>query len=118
MGKTVFEGTTINLGKIPTFEVGGFPEDGLFMANHSELVGQFSNGKTAVANNEQIVDGIKQGVKEAVSEMLAPYLAQIAKNTRETADKEFGITQDAVGEAAAKYSREYFDRTGTGAFAY
>ena len=113
-----FDAPHISFPKIPQYAVGGFPEDGLFMANHSELVGQFSNGKTAVANNEHIVDGIKQGVKEAVSEMLAPYLAQIAKNTRETADKEFGITQDAVGEAAAKYSREYFDRTGTGAFAY
>lgn len=59
-GKTIFEGTTINLGKIPTFQVGGFPEDGLFMANHTELVGQFSNGKTAVANNEMIVAGIEE----------------------------------------------------------
>jgi len=32
------------------------------------LVGQFSNGKTAVANNEQIVSGIKQGVYQAVRE--------------------------------------------------
>ena len=47
---------------------GGFPEDGLFFANHSELVGKFSNGKTAVANNEQIVEGIKRGVSEAISE--------------------------------------------------
>ena len=47
---------------------GGFPEDGLFFANQSELVGEFSNGKTAVANNEQIISGIKQGVKEAMQE--------------------------------------------------
>ena len=47
---------------------GGFPEEGLFFANHSELVGEFSNGKTAVANNEQIISGIKQGVKEAMQE--------------------------------------------------
>lgn len=56
----------------PSFSIdwyanGGFPEDGLFMANHGEMVGQFSNGKTAVANNEQIVEGIKQGVYEAMS---------------------------------------------------
>ena len=74
---------------IPTFSIGGFPEDGLFMANHNELVGQFSNVKTAVANNEQIVSGIKYGVREAVSEVLAPYLADIAQNTRETANKDF-----------------------------
>ena len=50
---------------------GGFPEDGLFMANHGELVGQFSNGRTAVANNEQIVAGISQGVYQAVSSAMA-----------------------------------------------
>jgi len=48
------------------FATGGFPEDGLFFANHTELIGQFSNGKTAVANNEQIVEGIKEGVYEAM----------------------------------------------------
>lgn len=53
------------------FASGGFPEDGFFYANHGELVGQFSNGKTAVANNEQIVDGIRQGVFEAVSAALS-----------------------------------------------
>ena len=45
---------------IPRFAAGGFPEDGLFFANHSELVGKFSNGKTAVANNEQIIAGIEE----------------------------------------------------------
>lgn len=53
---------------LSTYATGGFPEDGLFFANHSELVGKFSNGKTAVANNEQIVEGIKRGVSEAMSE--------------------------------------------------
>lgn len=54
--------------RIPRFATGGFPEDGLFMANHGELVGRFSNGKTAVANNEQIVDGIAGGVYAANQE--------------------------------------------------
>ena len=53
---------------IPQFAIGGFPEDGLFMANHNELVGQFSNGKTAVANNQQITDGIAIAVQNANSE--------------------------------------------------
>ena len=53
---------------IPQFAIGGFPEDGLFMANHNELVGQFSNGKTAVANNQQITDGISIAVQNANSE--------------------------------------------------
>jgi len=53
--------------KLEWYAKGGFPdEDGLFMANHNELIGQFTNGKTAVANNEQIIAGIKQGVMEAM----------------------------------------------------
>lgn len=79
----------ITIGSLPTFAVGGFPEDGLFMANHGELVGQFSNGRTVVANNEQIITGIKLGVKDAVSEVLVPYLSDISKNTKETANKDF-----------------------------
>lgn len=58
----------IELLSIPRFATGGFPEDGLFMANHGELVGKFSNGKTAVANNEQIVAGITGGVYAANQE--------------------------------------------------
>ena len=55
----------INLPRI--YATGGFPEDGLFMANHNELVGRFSNGKTAVANNEQITDGIARAVYSAIT---------------------------------------------------
>ena len=38
----------------------------MFFANHDELVGQFSNGKTAVANNAQITEGIKQAAYEGM----------------------------------------------------
>lgn len=60
----------VNLSGIKgqTFATGGFPEDGIFFANSNELVGRFDNGRTAVANNEQIINGIKQGVKEAILE--------------------------------------------------
>ena len=51
---------------LPQFNDGGFPEDGLFAANRREIIGQFSNGKNVVTNNEQIVDGIAKGVYEAV----------------------------------------------------
>ena len=68
-GKTLYGGNTFgfDINHISTFATGGFPEDGLFMANHGELVGQFSNGKTAVANNAQIVEGIEAGVYRAVT---------------------------------------------------
>ena len=38
---------------------------------------------------------IKNAFKEAVGEMLAPYLADIAQNTRETADKDLLV---AIGD--------------------
>ena len=63
----------------------------MFFANHGELVGKFTNGRTAVANNTQIVEGIKYGVQEAVSQTLAPYLEAIAQNTRETANKDLSV---------------------------
>ena len=59
--------------KTPSFSLqwyakGGFPEMGqLFIANEAgpEMVGKMGN-RNAVANNNQIVDGIKNGVFEAV----------------------------------------------------
>ena len=56
---------------LPTFATGGFPEDGLFLASHHELVGSFSNGKTAVANNGQIIAGIETGVYSAMSKVMS-----------------------------------------------
>ena len=50
------------------FASGGFPEEGeLFIARESgaELVGSMG-GRAAVANNDQIVEGIRQGVYDAV----------------------------------------------------
>lgn len=59
----------VHYGRIPQFANGGFPTSGeLFMANengNSEFIGQIGN-KTAVANNDQIVEAIKQGVFEAM----------------------------------------------------
>lgn len=81
----------VSFSRIPAYEIGGFPEDGLFMANSTELVGRFSNGRTAVANNEQIIEGIQGGVARAIEVALVPYLSDIARNTRETADKDFSV---------------------------
>lgn len=58
----MFGFTAIPHLRVDWYAQGGFPEDGLFMANHGELVGRFSNGRTAVANNEQITAGIADAV--------------------------------------------------------
>lgn len=115
-----YKGYASGIGKIgfadliPAYVNGGFPEDGLFYANHGELVGEFSNGNTAVANNDQIVEGIKAGVKEAVAEVLAPYLKDIRDNTRETADKDFTTridTRTLVSEYNSRSKRNGFSFT-------
>ena len=61
----------INLPKFH-YASGGFVEDGMFFnANRHELVGDFGNGKTAVANNSMIVSGIERGVYSAVSQAMS-----------------------------------------------
>ena len=70
MGKTVYEGGEISLGKIPTFASGGFPDKGqLFLASEAgpEMVGRIG-GRTAVANKDQITDGIATAVYTANTE--------------------------------------------------
>ena len=59
---------SVDIGKIPHLATGGFPENGFFFANSTELVGRFDNGQTAVANNEQITEGIYQAVLQAMRE--------------------------------------------------
>lgn len=49
---------------------GGLVEDGLFTMNKGEVMGTFDDGTSIVANNQQIISGIKQGVYQAVSSAL------------------------------------------------
>lgn len=56
---------------IPKYSIGGFPEDGLFYANSTELVGKFKDGKTAVANNYQIEGGIEQATYKGFARAMA-----------------------------------------------
>lgn len=68
-GKEVFPGGSVQLFTIPTIqklETGGFLEDGLFTMNYGEIAGKFNNGRSVVANNEQIISGIAEGVYSAV----------------------------------------------------
>ena len=64
---------TANKWAIKAYATGGFPEDGLFFANHNELVGKFANGKTAVANNDQITSGIEQASYRGMARALAEH---------------------------------------------
>lgn len=70
-GQTIFEGGSVQLftiPPIPTMASGGYVDAGqMFIAREAgpELVGNI-NGRTAVANNDQIVSAVSQGVYSAV----------------------------------------------------
>lgn len=64
------------------FATGGFPNTGeMFLARERgpELVGRLG-GRTAVANNDQIVAGIESGVYNAVSKAMSEVLSSYAQN--------------------------------------
>ena len=88
--------------QIPTFATGGFPEDGLFMANHGELVGQFSNGKTAVANNEQITQGIAQAVFPAVYNAVRSAMSESNNGGNQMIDNRIYIGEEEVARAVTR----------------
>lgn len=102
----------VSIPKIPRFELGGFPEDGLFFANHNELVGQFSNGSTAVANNEQIIAGIEGGVERGMAKALGRN-----GSSRDVAQANIYIDGDLLFRKMIEYNNSYKRRTGKSAFA-
>ena len=75
LGKEIFPGGSIQLFTISlipnVYKEGGFIEDGLFTMNQGEIAGKFNNGKSVVANNEQIISGISQGVYDAFMKALS-----------------------------------------------
>lgn len=86
---------------IPKFEKGGFIEDGLFTMNQGEIAGRFNNGKSVVANNQQIVDGIAQGVYQAMMQA-----------SRDEQDKPIQVTVVMDGKTVAKSVNKYNDGKG------
>ena len=75
-----------------------FPEDGLFMANRKELVGQF-NGRNAVVNNYQIESGIEKAVYNG-------YMRAHAQDTREVSVLEEILTAVREGKTISIDGRE------------
>ena len=93
-----------SFGETPKYASGGFPEDGFFYANHNELVGQFSNGRTAVANNEQIVEGISNGVSQA-NEETNSLLRENNRLMRQLLSKDSTIDVSTIASAFNRQNR-------------
>lgn len=103
----------VSFGKIdmPTYEQGGFPESGqAFIARENgipEMVGTIGR-RTAVANNEQIVDSVANGVAEANSEQNA-LLREQNNLLRALLEKDSGVYLDgrSLSNSVEKYKREH-----------
>ena len=123
-GTTVFSGGTLNLGRIPTFAQGGFPEDGWFRASQGEMLGKFDNGQSVVANNNQITDGISAAVQRGNQQMIGYMQEEIVELRKQNeflmqiAGKSFGITKEQIGENARSWAMEYTMRTGNEAYSF
>ena len=123
-GKTIFSGGVLNLGVIPTFAQGGFPEDGWFRASQGEMLGKFDNGQSVVANNNQITDGISAAVQRGNQQMIGYMQEEIVELRKQNeflmqiAGKSFGITKEQIGENARRWAMEYTMRTGNEAYSF
>lgn len=110
LGKQVipaFDVRLVNLSHIRTFADGGFVDQGqLFIAREAgaELVGNIGN-HTAVANNDQIVEGITSGVKEGNSELISAMFAvasQVIQAVQENGGDIY-LDSDKVGQKVTEY---------------
>ena len=104
------------------YATGGFPEDGTFRASHGEIMGRFDNGKSVVANNKQITDGISAAVYQGNRENNALLRQEIqlmqAQNEllSRILEKETGISSSTLFNEMRKEANSYFRRTGQPAF--
>lgn len=116
--------TGISLGYISRVKVdriqymadGGFVDEGqLFIARESgaEMVGAMGR-RTAVANNDQIVEGISAGVSVANDGVIAAIYALM--NIIEDKDLSVSIGDDVIGRSYDRYSRNRGVRVNSGAF--
>lgn len=107
-----------------TYATGGFPEDGWFRANHGELMGKFDNGKTVVANNKQITQGIADAVYQGNRENNALMRQELELMRRQNElllgilEKETGISAGELFSSVRQSASDYKRRTGRPAFGY
>lgn len=102
----------ISVGRIPTFETGGYVPSRytMFMAGENgvpEIAGTVG-GKTAVAGGVEIT-----GIKDAINSTAQQEIALLKQNNQllqGILEKEFGITTDQIGIAARQYGQEQFNQ--------
>ena len=112
-----FDIRLVDIPHIPFFEDGGFPNEGqLFIAREAgaEMVGAMGR-RTAVANNDQIVEGISAGVSIANDGVIAAIYALL--NVVEEKDMSVVIGDNEIGHSYDRYKEKRGRQVSTGVFA-
>ena len=112
-----FDIRLVDIPHIPFFEDGGFPNEGqLFIAREAgaEMVGAMGR-RTAVANNDQIVEGISAGVSIANDGVIAAIYALL--NVVEEKDFSVNIGDNEIGHSYDRYKEKRGRQVSTGVFA-
>ena len=112
-----FDIRLVDISHIPFFEDGGFPDEGqLFIAREAgaEMVGAMGR-RTAVANNDQIVEGISAGVSVANDGVIAAIYALL--NVVEEKDMSVVIGDNEIGHSYDRYKEKRGRQVSTGVFA-
>lgn len=112
-----FDIRLVDIPHIPFFEDGGFPNEGqLFIAREAgaEMVGAMGR-RTAVANNDQIVEGISAGVSVANDGVIAAIYALL--NVVEEKDMSVVIGDNEIGQSYDRYKEKRGRQVSTGVFA-
>lgn len=112
-----FDVRLLNISHIPFFEDGGFPDQGqLFIAREAgaEMVGAMGR-RTAVANNDQIVEGISAGVSIANDGVISAIYALI--NAVEEKDMVVNVGDNEIGQSYDRYKEKRGKQVSTGVFA-
>lgn len=107
--------------EVPAFEDGGFPDMGqFFLARESgaEMVGQIGR-RTAVANNDQIVSGITNGVREGNGDLLSALFTICDRVVRSIEENggDVVIGDETIGRANDRYQQTRGPKVSSGAFA-
>lgn len=111
-----FDIRLVDIPHIPFFEDGGFPNEGqLFIAREAgaEMVGAMGR-RTAVANNDQIVEGISAGVSIANDGVIAAIYALL--NVVEEKDMSIVIGDNEIGHSYDRYKEKRGRQVSTGVF--
>lgn len=109
---------SVNLPRISMYAAGGMPETGeLFMARENginEMVGKIGN-RSAVANNDQIVEAVSYGVSMANAET-NELLRQNNQLLAAILQKDNGWNNDSAFKSVRNSAFEFYRRTGAAPF--